>query len=160
MKSSERLDPTSIRSAIEVYLSLIDGQAKTDLIDLKRLAVALDRLVLEYNISEGLEPSDSEADPPADLSNDLYKRAGASFPELGPYPYADPTDDPGAESYVADAIDDLADIARDLLDVLWYFDQGRFEDGIWQFRFGYQYHWGMHLHRLRVLLHSTKICAW
>jgi hypothetical protein len=160
MDSSGRLDPTRIRSAIEAYLSLIDGQAKTDPADLKRLALALDRLVGEYNITEDLEPSDSVVEPPENSWPDLYKRAAATYPELGYYPCADPTEDPEAKSFVGDAIDDLADIARDLIDVLWYFDQDRIEDGIWQFRWGYQCHWGMHLHQLRVLLHSTKICAW
>jgi hypothetical protein len=160
MESSEHLDPARIKSAIEAYLSLIDGRPKTDPADLKKLALALDRLVGEYNLTEDLEPSDSEAEPPESSWPDLYKRAAASYPRLGYYPCADPTDEPETESFVGDAIDDLADIARDLLDVIWYFDQGRIEDGIWQFRFAYQVHWGMHLHQLRVVLHSTKFAAW
>ncbi|MFC0588040.1 DUF5063 domain-containing protein [Novosphingobium aquiterrae] len=160
MDQSERLDHASIRGAIEAYLSLIDGQAKVDLTDYSLLAVTLDRLVLEYHITESLEPSDSDIETPEISGAEIYSRAGKSFPELGLYPWADVNDEPGSKPGVADAIDDLADIARDLLEVLWYFDQNRIQDGIWQFRWGYQNHWGAHLHKLRVLLHSPKICAW
>lgn len=160
MNSSKSLDPARIRSAIEAYLSLIDGQAKTDPADLRTLALALDRLVSEYNLTDDVEPSDSDVEPPESSWNDLYARAAASYPQLGYYPCADPTDAAEARSFVGDAIDDLADIARDLLNVVWYFDQGRIADGIWQFRFDYQVHWGMHLHQLRVVLHSTKFAAW
>lgn len=160
MEFSEQTDIVRISSAIEAYLSLIDGQPKTGPTDLRKLALALDRLVGEYNLTEDLEPTDSEVEPPENSWTELYNRAAMSFPGLGYYPCADPTDEPEADSFVGDAIDDLADIARDLLDVIWYFDQGRIEDGIWQFRFDYQVHWGMHLHKLRVVLHSTKFAAW
>lgn len=160
MDRSERHDHGSIKSAIESYLSLLDGQAKAELADYKRLAIVLDRLVLEYHITESVEPSDCTAEPPDVSGPELYRKAESSFPKLGNYPNADPNGELGSEAGVADAIDDLADIARDLLDVLWYFDQGRVQDGIWHFRWGYQCHWGAHLHQLRVLLHSPKICGW
>jgi hypothetical protein len=56
---------------------------------------------------------------------------------------------------VADAIDDLADVARDLEEV-----QRRWkdcpEDALWHFAFLYRAHWGGHLRSLQVYLHDRR----
>ncbi len=49
---------------------------------------------------------------------------------------------------------ELAEIAGDLAKVLWEFEHGTVADAIWEFRFGYEAHWGDHLHRVRHYLHG------
>ena len=152
--------PDTIRSAIESYLGLLDGKPKTEQHELKALTFALDRLVAEYQRSENVDVADEEADPPETDYQSLYQRADASFPTLGYYTHIAPDEDVSAKPGLADAIDDLADIARDLSDVIWHLDQGRAANAIWHFRFTYEVHWGMHLQGLRGYLHSTTIAAW
>jgi hypothetical protein len=79
----------------------------------------------------------------------------ARFPDFGFYSVADPGDLPG-EVLVGDAIDDLCDIARDLREVRWLADHGHEADAIFAFRFGYQSHWGQHLHDLRRYLYFRQ----
>lgn len=150
----------SIRTAIIDYLNLLDGQPKTERADLKALTVALDRLVAEYQATGDVEVLDEAADAPPVAFQPLYDRAGASYPTLGYYAHVEPDEDVNVRPGLADAIDDLADIARDLTDVLWHIDRGRFTDAVWHFRYDYQIHWGAHLHSLRVYLHSSNIAAW
>ena len=66
----------------------------------------------------------------------------------------------GIGCYAVDAIDDLADIAKDLIQFMWFLDNVSLSDAIWDFRFGYQSHWGPHLHGLRAYLNSSRIAAW
>lgn len=54
-------------------------------------------------------------------------------------------------------LDDLVDIAVDLTEVLWLIDHHREADAIWEFRWGYENHWGDHLHVLRYL---HKLLYW
>jgi hypothetical protein len=153
-----RSSPDTIRAAIDNYLDLLDGKPKTGQRELKELTLALDRLVAEYQRSEDAEVVDDDADAPS--TDSIYQQAAASYPTLGYYTHIAPDEDMNARPGLADAIDDLADIARDLSEVLWHLDQGRVTDAIWHFRFTYQIHWGVHLHSLRVYLHSTTIAAW
>lgn len=43
------------------------------------------------------------------------------------------------------------------MEVLWLFENADENDAIWDFRFGYQTHWGRHLHEMRVYLHSGRL---
>jgi hypothetical protein len=56
------------------------------------------------------------------------------------------------------AASDLAEIASDLSEVLWLFENASHNDAVWDFRFGYQSHWGRHLHEVRTYLHD--LAAW
>lgn len=149
-----------IKAAIETFLARLDRDPADGFDGLKKLALALDNLVVVYFQIEAVEPGE-DVEPPKKSYPEAYKRATQAYPELGFYPYADPGGDPGKEeALVADAIDDLADIAGDLTEVLWHFENSGEENGNWGFRFGYQHHWGDHLRSLRNYLHSSRIAAW
>ena len=149
-----------MRDAIAGFLHQLDRNPIDGDAGVRSLALALDRLVAVYFELDEIEP-EGGPEPPPKSSGDFHRRASNAFPELGLYPYADPGGEPGKEvSLVADAIDDIGDIASDLAEVLWYLDNGSVADGLWDFRFGYQHHWGDHLHSLRNYLHSSRIAAW
>ena len=141
-------------AAILGYLELLKDEPDDETVRLRRLTEALDRLVIEYHRAPDVEPDEAEVESPTVPYEPLAKRASASFPELGLYADVDPQDGPEQVVGQGDAIDDLADIARDLTEVLWHLDNVGVNDAIWDFRFGYQTHWGVHLHRLRRYLHS------
>ncbi|QUL37508.1 DUF5063 domain-containing protein [Erythrobacter sp. JK5] len=151
----------AIRNACEAFLAQIQGQKEDRMEHLRELAKSFDKLTATYFEVDDVEPdSEDSLAPPIDYVV-LYKRAANAFPELGCYPAIDVGGTLGEEeALVADAIDDLADIARDLSEVLWHIEKSSEADAIWEFRFGYQSHWGAHLHRLRHYLHSSRIAAW
>ena len=66
----------------------------------------------------------------------------AAFPDLGWYALVDPEDGPEQEIGLSIAVGDLAEIPSDLLGVLWLFENASHNDAVWDFRFGYQTHWG------------------
>ncbi|WP_160174179.1 DUF5063 domain-containing protein [Sphingopyxis sp. MWB1] len=146
--------PASIEAAIQDYLALLKDKPDEEGVRLARLCEALDRLVIEYHRSPDVDP-DTEDEIPSVPYEPWAARAAASFPELGLYAHAEPMEGLDQQLTLGDAIDDLADIASDLSDVLCLIRRGAINDAIWEFRFGYQSHWGMHLHRLRYYLYSV-----
>lgn len=160
MTTSPKDQALKVREAIGAYLALLDRNPSDGEVGLRRLATTLDHLVTIYFGTCDVDPVE-KAEAPSKRYSEYYQRAAKAFPELGLYPYADPGGEPGEEGpAVSDAIDDIADIAGDLDEVLWYFDHASDAEAIWHFRFGYQHHWGDHLHSLRNYLHSTRVAAW
>jgi len=119
-----------------------------------QLADALDRLCAAYNLADDVEPDTEEIDSQRADPQRFGEQAAASFPELGFYPEVDPLQ--GFEQEIGQGwgLDDLVDIAVDLTEVLWLMGNGRTNHAIWTFRWGYQNHWGHHLHDLRRYLHK------
>lgn len=142
-----------IRASIEAFFRAVTDGAGDELDRLATLAKALDGLVQAYNSAPETEP-DEFGDAPRQDVQPMLSAISDAFPSIGLYADVDPTGDFTQEMWTGDAIDDLSDIARDLADVIWYFEKRRPETAIWDFRFGYQSHWGRHLHDVRRYLHS------
>lgn len=100
--------------------------------------------------------SSDDYDPPDRSYEEAREIAARAFPSFGFY--ADVTPEPisAPDVIVGDAIDDLADIAVELQEVEWRWTNTSPEDAAWAFRFGYQSHWGKHLHNLRRYLHDRQ----
>jgi hypothetical protein len=146
-----------ITAAIQHYLAVLqhtDGGKRATLHD---LAKALDGLVEAYHQTADVEP-DSQTLAPRVEETKYRQAAAAAFPELHMYAVVDPQDGPEQQVGLSVAAGDLGEIAGDLLEVLWLFDNSSHNNAVWQFRFGYQSHWGRHLHELRLYLHS--MAAW
>ena len=147
-----------ITRAIGQYLGLLTNDDARPKPSLTELAVALDRLVSTYYSTPDVDPTSEDSVGPRDGEKEFAEAAATAFPELGWYAVADPEADAGATVGLGIATGDLAEIAVDLAEVLWLFENAAEEDAIWQFRWGYQYHWGRHLHEIRLYLHS--LAAW
>jgi len=159
--SDASLDRTSpIVVSVNDYLSLINTPPQETQTRLRKLAEALDTLVWTYNGTSDVDADDNGLDAPKVDYRSIYESVGAAFPELGYYAQVDPIEGLEQSIGLADAIDDLADIAKDLKEVLWHVEHNTASNAIWEFRFGYQTHWGTHLHRLRGYLHTSTIAAW
>lgn len=50
--------------------------------------------------------------------------------------------------------DDLTDIYRDLKKGLWIYKQGLIIEAVWEWKFGFQVHWGAHLTGAQRAIHS------
>ncbi len=59
-----------------------------------------------------------------------------------------------AELLTGDALDDIADIAKDLYEVRWHWENTNEKAALWLFRFGYRYLWGAHLRSLQNYLYT------
>lgn len=68
---------------------------------------------------------------------------------------APPLLEPGKEDELptGDAIDDITDIAIDLHEAAWTWDNIGPDDGLWVFHIGFESHWGLHLRKLQAYLH-------
>ena len=146
-----------IGTAIRDYLALLeprDGVGNPSLYD---LAKALDALVQVYHHTADVETDTDDLGPRVE-ERSLLDKAAAAFPDLGLYALVEPDGGPDQLCGMSIATGDLAEIAVDLIEVLELFDLDRPNDAIWSFCWGYRFHWGRHLHELRVYLHA--LAAW
>ena len=147
-----------ITSIINEYLVVLQRKPADTLKELGELARAMDRLVMCYHDTPDVEPDATGSEAPRVDEAPLIEVATAAFPNLDWYALVDPEDGPDQQLRMSIAVGDLVEIAADLMEVLWLFENASENDAIWQFRWGYQHHWGRHLHELRVYLHA--LAAW
>jgi len=142
-------DPTLV--AVNRFLRLLrHGEPPSD----EELARGLDELAMAYHEAPEGSPSDDDRDPPTGDFQVRYAGLGERFSNYGLYAVADPTEPINEKNMVGDAIDDLADIARDLEEVIWRFENIGADDAHWHFKLLYRAHWGMHLRELSHYLHA------
>ena len=147
-----------MRAEILRFLALLEDAPSDEAARLDKLATALDDLASAIHTLPDGEVADgweNEPKPPKVDYNELSKRAARSFPELGYYPWADPVGPIGEIPMTSDAIEDLADIAKDLSEAMWVWDNVGEAPAEWDLHFGYRTHWGEHLHNLRAYLHAV-----
>ncbi len=147
-----------IESAIRRYLVLIDPDQQDADATLSLLAQAIDRLIAAYYAAPDIGPDMDGSRAPRVDDKPYADAAAAAFPQLGFYAVVEPECITEQEVGLGSGPDDLAEIAVDLIEVLWLFENDSENDAVWQFRWGYQNHWGRHAHELRLYLHT--MCAW
>jgi hypothetical protein len=156
MTEAERLVRDEISTAVSRYLDVLQGEDGATLYD---LAQALDGLVTTYHRVPSVEPDAIEVSAAPEVDEKaIIEAASAAFTDLGWYALVDPEQDEKQEIVMSIAVGDLAEIAADLLRVMWLFENASYNDAVWEFRFGYQFHWGRHLHEIRTYLHV--LAAW
>lgn len=122
---------------------------------MRALSASLDSLTLAAGSPEkgpyGVGPEDAVPDEAV-----LRDRFGAAFPEFGMYPVAphsmdDWFDDPKA--MLGDAIGDLVDIYRDLIEGVAHAGSSGEAAGAELLRQSFAYHWGEHARSLQLHIH-------
>ena len=160
------MSPTEVREAIRGVLKLLEPDSRDPAEREAALRLALDRLCLAAATLRptfsGEPPTFADGDPPLPVATypDLYQRLAPLFPGLGYYNAVTELQDKLMDSSVlamADGLDDLADIMLDLLEVQSLWETLGEPDALWEFRFGFESHWGYHLRALQLLLHAR---AW
>ena len=146
-----------IERAIHRYLSLFEPDNTTS--TPRDIAVSLDDLVRVYFETPEVEPESENATEAPRIDEAAFGQNAARFFASDEVIWLiDPEGGPDQEAMCTFATSELAEIAGDLTKVLWEFENGSEADAIWEFRFGYQSHWGDHLHRVRQYLHLQA--AW
>ena len=146
----------NIKAVIENYLTILTPSKGEESDKIQKLILSLDELAL---ISHKVDYTFDKKDYPEPPKKD-YKAARESiaklFPSLGYYNIAlDISDNIERSSMsVGDAINDIVDIAGDLKEVLWRYENTSEADALFHFQLLFRSHWGMHLRSLQLYLHD------
>jgi hypothetical protein len=145
------MSDTLTTASVRHFLSLLrDGDPPSEV----ALSKALDELALAYHNTPACQPSDADIEAPRSEDQERAAWLRNRFPTLGHYAVSDPTEIVTDKPLVGDAIDDLADIAGDLEEVLWRFEHVSVDEAHWYFRMLFEIHWGRHLRELQLYLHA------
>ncbi|MBA3708982.1 MAG: DUF5063 domain-containing protein [Planctomycetes bacterium] len=148
---------SEIHKAVVDFLDLITRDRPAEDQDIETLEDCLDRLALGYRRAH-YEFEDGHPDPPDVDYPALRERTIRRFPMFGYYNIPEFITSKLMESplITGDAIDDLTDIARDLMDVRWCWEHTSPNDAMWHFRIGFETHWGGHLRNLQWYIQGFK----
>lgn len=118
------------------------------------LLAALDRLLFAYHETPQTNIEVNDKLPPRQEWQDAWNDAAKRFPDYGFYALADPLDiSESPNGSMGDAIDDIADISKELRCVLWYADNVSNAAAHWHLRALY-FEWGRHARELSYYLFS------
>lgn len=135
---------------IDAWLELVNAPGPVSDDDLLRMEVILEGLSL---LRHAIGPSDAIVtehdglDAPRPDQQELRTRISLRFPMLGWYNIPETVTGAPMQSgmVMGDAIDDLLDITNEMLVARWHIEQGRLDEAVWEFIFGYDHHWRYHL---------------
>lgn len=144
---------TTVKAAIDGFIACVETDFAATEARVAATARALDRLSLAYHEGTDIADATGEGEPPEHDYKATRERIAALFPTLGYYASAPVGETLDAEMTVGDAVDDLADIYSEVLDVAWCFANTSEADAVRLFRFGFKHHWGRHLADVRGAIH-------
>jgi hypothetical protein len=146
-------------SVVLDLLKLLENGERKNPIEIESLELALDKLALASHFL-GDFPEDENEYPETPIRD--YSRwrelIGKLFHSLGYYniPSTISVRVGEAEMHTGDAVDDLADIANELSDFAWRWQNNNENDALWYFQFSFETHWGNHLRNLQMYLHALR----
>ena len=151
------MTPGQIRQTVRDFFAVLDSPMQPKERE-SALTRVLDRLALAYHSAAGPFDDTDYADPVAPDAASLRTRIAPLFPDFGWYNEAEEiAGSPGHQGIVvADAINDLVDIATDLQEVLLRWESTSETDALWHLRFGFESHWGKHLRSLQLYLYARE----
>lgn len=152
------MGPQEIRKYIREYLELIENDSRSVSDNEERLPMLLDQLAFAQNFVN-VEFDEAEYPDPPDFD---YQKIRAEtcrrFPNYGFYNEPECVSDKicQCEFLVGDAIDDIADIARDMFLIDWRWDNTSEQDALWNFK-NLAFHWLDHIRCLQwYLVHQKR----
>ena len=145
----------AIRTAINNFLGIVTSQEGDEASRIRKLVKSLDELALLSNdVSHNIDERDYPEPPEKDYKAS-YESIGNLFPSLGYYSSAlDVLDVEEAAPGAGDAIDDISDIAGDLREIIWRYENTSEDDALFHFELTFSSHWGRHLRSLQLYLHE------
>jgi len=154
-----KIDRQEIHSSIIGFLELLENGESHRLIENESLELALDKLALiNHFIGEVSEDGDEYSEVSVRDYSRWRELLGKRFPRLGYYniPSTISVNVGEAEIHTGDALDDLTDIANELSEFVWRWQNNSENDALWHLRFSYQSHWGSHLRSLQMYLYALR----
>ena len=153
-----QLGREDILKTILEYLDLIANGKGGAAENLQALDLALDKLALAYHFARYETGGVVYPDAPREEYERMRSLTVEQFPDFGYYnkPSSVIGEVAEAEVFVGDAVDDVADMAVDLLEVAWRWQNTSVDDALWHFRLGYESHWGEHLRYLQLYIRASR----
>ena len=143
-----------IREVIQEFLDLIERGSSSVETNEAALNLVLDKLALalhyvEYSFDDTTYPEAPRRDQSA-----LRELIEMRFPNYRLYNTPEFTTSriEASPMMVGDAIDDILDIANDLYEVAWCWENTSGDDALWHLQENYQSHWRLHLRGLQRYL--------
>ncbi|WP_435274602.1 DUF5063 domain-containing protein [Psychrobium sp. nBUS_13] len=106
---------------------------------------------MSYEFDENDYPS-----APPSKYQEIRNKVESKFPELGMYHSASYDKNlliSNETVAVGDAVDDIADIVGDLIEIEWYFGNTSDADALWHLETSYRSHWGNDLREVQLYLY-------
>ena len=152
------MNRNEIYQTISDFLSLFEIESESIELNQENLRLALDRLALASNFVDYEFDETDYPDAPSKDYDELRAMVSKLFPNYGFYNVVtDMSVNVGLPSEaIGDAIDDIVDIAKDLYEVEWLWENTTEDNALWQFSFGYNSHWGEHLRWLQLYILAEK----
>ena len=143
-----------IKQTVDEFLSLVEKGLGSSEENEAKLKLLLDKLALAQHFAIFEFDGKEYAEEPRRDYKELRTLVSARFPNYGNYNVAgDVTTKVGeAEVNVGDAIDDITDIAKDLFEAKFCWENNSPDDGLWYFKFNFDSHWSHHLRGLQIYL--------
>lgn len=130
------------------------NKAHEDLLTVQILLSNLQSHILLLGLPDVAEDSEELADL---VTSEEWKHVRNRLSELpidGYWFIFEPRTDSPEEPVFGTLSDDLGDIYRDVKEGLLLFELGKIDDAIWEWRFGFDTHWGRHLTRALYVIHN------
>jgi hypothetical protein len=143
-----------IKQTIDDFLSLVEKGCGSTQQNEAKLELLLDKLALAQHFVTYKFDEKDYADAPDKAYDGLRKLVASQFPNYGHYNVAEDVTLNISESktIVGDAIDDITDIAGDLFEAKWRWENNSPEDCHWHFKNSFESHWSQHLRELQIYL--------
>lgn len=143
----------SMIDAVRRYLEILRQPPETATEAWQALAEALDRLACAHHDIDYAFDEDARDPPELATYDKMRTMAAAAFPDFGFYAVVRPGAGVDAHALLGDAIDDLADIALEMMEVEWRWLNNGPSDAAWYIHTSYG-HWARHLIDLRSYVHA------
>jgi hypothetical protein len=156
---SMKIDRQEIHSTILSFLEFLENGKSELPADIDALELALDKLALIYHFVGEISDDETEySEAPVRDYSRWRELCGKRFPNLGYYniPSTISVNVGEAEMQTGDAIDDLADVANELSEFRWRWQNKGEDNALWHLRFSYEFHWESHLRNLQLYLHALR----
>ncbi|MDH5428500.1 MAG: DUF5063 domain-containing protein [Nitrospirota bacterium] len=153
------MDGNEIRTAIRDFLGLLENDGLSVVQAEEKLPALLDHLAFTQSCVLFTYDNTDYPDAPDQNYDELRAAVTKRFPNYGYYNVAEKitTDIGDSGTLVGDAIDDLADIARDLYEVEWYWSNTSEANALFHFVNDFNHHWGQHLRGLQLYLDALEL---
>lgn len=159
------MESNDVKIAVSHFLELVVNGRGDEQENITALVVALDMLAWMQHVVEAPpapQPEDADSAGSQEAPEREYAKmralVGQQFPSLGYYSTpANPVDQNGeAEMITGDAVADLANIACELYEVAWRFQNTNTNDALRAFSEGYRQSWRSHLRTLQWYIERRR----
>ena len=153
-------DSNDLRSLLRGFVAFVDSDEPEALGAEERLARWLDTLALAmHDVEHRFDSSISGLQPPSRDEAPLRRSIERRFPRFGYYNVPESVtgkigEDP--DCLLGDAVDDVLDIALELRNVEWRWQNISEDDALWYLKSSYTSHWREHLRGLQLYLDALE----